>query len=228
MNKNIMALVLTILTAFGAPTVIEEVTNDTPAPAIVLDGPDKCEVGELVHLTYPARKVEWLLPGVDYHIDGQKAFISFRTPGVYQVVVSGLVDNDVRLLTHDIKVEGTVSVLDVTPVPDNVPSPTPDVGPKYDLAKDVAAWCKEAEIPSDVATSLGNNFIDAASTTDTVPNLMRVVAEKNRETKQDGAEEVLTKIQVWMIENLTGHDFADHQCAFSEIGDGFLSYAASN
>lgn len=237
MNKNIMALILTILSAFGAPAVIDEVTDTTPAPEIVLDAPDECEVGELVRLTYAARKVEWKLPGDDWETNEQRAWISFREPGSYQVIVSGLVDNDVRLVAHEINVKG----LEPTPAP--LPVPTPDVSvlvpdnpvptpeplkPEFDITAKVVEWCEKARTPPEVARSLGDNFIVAASTETNTSDLMLNVANRNREADQTGAKEVLVKIQIWMIDNLTGTDFVTHQCAFSEIGDGFLQYAKGN
>lgn len=225
MNKNIMALLLTIATALGAPTIVDEVTDTTPAPAIALDAPVSVEVGELARLTYAARKVEWKLPGSDYEIDGQRAWISFREPGVYQIIVSGLVDNDVRLVDYKIKVNGpVVPVEPVVVVDEPVPTPEPNK-PTFDLVDKVVEWCQEAGTTPEVARSLGGNFVDAATNSTTVSELMQSIAAKNKSTDQTGAQDVLVKVQVWLIENLTGKGFVDHQCALSEVGDGFLKYA---
>ena len=238
LSKNVMAIILALLTAFIAPPIVEEVTDDTPAPAVALDCPDQVVVGELVRMTYAARRVEWTLPGDDYEIDEQRAWISFREPGTYQVIVSGLVDNDVRSVTKNIEVvRGSVSVLvpetvdfpDQENEPDEEYVPVPMIQPfATDLTAKVEGWCVDAKVSTDVAEALGQNFIDAASTTDNKSDLMRSVANKNKETNQKGAEGVLVKVQVWMIENLSDKDFDEHQCAVSDVGMGFLNYAKSN
>lgn len=237
MEKNIWAIVLTVLTSLVAPPIVDEVTDTTPAPNVVLDAPDTCEVGELVRLTYPARRVEWKLPGEDYEIQAntQKAVISFRSPGTYQVIVSGLVDYDVRLVTHEIVCRGPVPAPVPSPVtPDKstlnddedapVPSPEPET-PKYGITSQVVDWCREAGVSKSTAAELADNFIAASSNNDDVSSLMRSLANRNRETEQGNAKTVLVKVQVWLIENLTGEGFVEHQCAISEIGDGFLQYS---
>ena len=240
MQKNIWAIVLTLLSSLVAPSIVEEVTDTTPAPNVSLDAPDTCVVGELVRLTYPARKVEWKLPGDDHEIleNTQRALVTFRTPGTYQVVASGLVDNDVRLITHDIVCTGPEPSPEPSPAPDDksvlipnnvVPTPAPEPEtPTYGITSQVVQWCIDNKVPQDVAEALGKNFIDAASTTSDTGDLMRSLADKNRETKQGTAKPVLVKVQVWLIENLTGEGFIEHQCAISEIGDGFLQYAKGN
>lgn len=240
MQKNIWAIVLTLLSSLVAPPIIDEVTDDTPAPQVSLDAPDKCVVGELVRLTYPARKVEWKLPGTDFEVlaNDQKALVTFRQPGTYQVIVSGLVDSDVRLVSHDIVCEGPVVA--PTPSPDNhgksvliddkdVPEPSPEpLVPTYGITSKVVDWCTEADVDVETAAALAENFTAAASTTSEVPDLMRTLADKNRKIEQGNAQGVLVKIQVWLIENLTGEGFVEHQCAISEIGDGFRQYAEKN
>jgi len=232
MNKNIMALLLTVLSALGGAATYDEVKNATPPPKIELIGPTYVQVGELAKFTFHARKVEWLVPTEDSSpVSPESVVMSFRLPGEYDLVVSGLVDNTVQLVKHKIHVEGLAPV----PVPDVVeptdeptPQPVPDdLVDKNELTDLVRQWCEEANAPADTCRQLADNFIKTASTSNTLDDLVRDTSKANSMVDQTGVRDVLTKIQVWMIENLTGQSFDEHKCAWDAIGQGLLEYTES-
>lgn len=233
MNKNIMALILTILTALGGAKVVDEAQDTTPPAKVELIGPTFVEVGELAKFTFHARKVEWLVPTEDSSpVSPESVVMSFRSPGEYDLIVSGLVEHEVQLVKHTIRVEGSVlvpvplpDVVEPTPAPD-VPTPQPDdLEAKDELRDLVRQWCEESEAPVDTCRELADNFIKTASTSETLDDLLRDTSSANSKVDQEGVREVLTKIQLWMIENLTGQSFEDHRCAWDSIGQGLLEYA---
>jgi len=211
-QKNILAIIVAILTALGSPAVIDKL-NTPVVVEVELLAPDTCVVGELVQLNYEARKVEWNLPTKDNHIDGTQAWISFRTPGEYEIVVTGLAGEEVKLARHTIAViGGSVQKPKLKPILSNIDTK-------------VRQWCQEANCPAETCRLLAGNFSDAASTTSTLNDLLKKTSQLNREASQDGCQEVLVKLQVWMIGNLTGKSYEEHKVIWEQIAEGFTSYA---
>lgn len=218
-QKNIATVLILIATALGTPQVVNNATNDTPEPVIQLVGPSVAEIGQLITLKYDARRVEWKLPTEDSRVvsDGV-VVLSFRTPGDYQVVASGIVGNAVQLLTHNIKINGQVS-------PEPEPEPVPESVPESELAQLVRDWCLEESAPKKTCSHLAGNFKVSAATSSTLKELMAKTADLNREIDQTGCEVVLAKVQAHLIKNLSGESLARHQQAWTEISEGLREYS---
>ena len=227
MQKNIAALFVILTVAIGGPVLIREgiTTSDEVAPSVLY--PDTVEVGELVTLTYAADKTEWILPTDDkYRLTQDTVVLSFRAPGKYQVIASGLVSGVVTIKSFYIHVGGPVPAPAPTPAPTPTPAPAPGPSVLWSLADDVHAWCLESKPSKEAARAIADNFITAASTADSIDELLSITAKLNQNTSQDGLTEVLSKLQVSLIENYDGTDFVTHQCAWDEIAQGLKRYAS--
>jgi translation initiation factor 2B subunit (eIF-2B alpha/beta/delta family) len=89
----------------------------------------------------------------------------------------------------------------------------------------VYGWCDDEDAPRDAVAALGANFIKAASTAKSVPELLTIVSELNKTVDQTGCKAVLARIQQYLLTEVKSKDFESHQCAFSEIGDGLVLYS---
>lgn len=228
-QKTIAALLLLVATALGGPPAIDHALDiqETVLRSVVIEGPVECVVGELVELKVNGARPSWLPPTVDAKQLGDTLILSFRDEGEYEVIASAVAGQTTQTVKHLIVVgkDRSVVVPD-EPVPAPVPVPTPDNG--SELTDSVNEWCIDANTKRDVAKELGDNFIYAASNAESIDELLQMVAERNRKVEQRSAAQVLAKIQQYLYDNLAGTDFDTHQCAFSEIGDGFLRYAGQD
>jgi len=227
-QKNIAALFVILTVAIGGPVLIREgiTTSDEVAPSVLY--PDTVEVGELVTLTYAAEKTEWILPTDDkYRVTQDTVVLSFRAPGKYQVIASGLVSGVVTIKSFYVHVGGPAPAPAPTPAPTpGPPAPTPGPSVLWSLADDVHAWCFESKPSKEAALAIADNFITAASTADSIDELLSITAKLNQNTSQDGLTEVLSKLQVSLIENYGEADFEAHKCAWDEIAQGLKRYAS--
>lgn len=233
--KNTGAILTLIAMALGGPVAVDKVvdaTINTPATVLVFDAPESAVVGELVKISFSGDKAEWILPVEDsIRIDSHTVAMSFRNPGTYQVIASGIVDGAVRISTIEIKVAGepTVAVPDEKPIPtpiEVIVVPTPPVSVlERTLADDVYDWCVDANSPKETCVQLADNFIAAASNTSSVTELISKTAALNRDVDQTGVEDILARAQAKLIAEYKGKSFIEHQCAWDEIAQGFYKYA---
>lgn len=220
-KKNVGTLLLLVATALGGPPAAYEAAVDSPEAKIELVGPTSAEVGQLVRLQYPGRSVEWILPTEDTaDVSADEVVLSFRKPGEYQVVAAAKVGDSVQVVTHDIVVGGD------KPRPEPRPEPRPSPATP-ELTQDVYEWCKESSADKETCLRLADNFIDAASTTSTVEELLVKTAELNRGIDQTGVQEVLTEIQKLLVTEFPGKSYVDHQCAWDEIATGLQKWGNS-
>jgi len=230
-QKSIASVLMLIATALGGPVAVDQAMEiqDQVIESVVIEGPSEAKVGELVKLTVTGSRPSWLPPVEDAYVDDDLCVVSFREPGEYQVIASSVAGRSTRVVKHVV----TVGSPEPTPAPDAAPEPPPAPVPddqsvlESTLIRDVEAWCQEANADKSVCKQLGDNFIYAASTSDDIDELLQKVAERNRKVNQRSVATVLTKIQEHLYENLAGEDFVTHQCAFSDIGQGFLQYAGA-
>ena len=214
-HKSLAALLMLISTVLGGPAIVDYAVNLNGVTAlVVVEGPTEAAVGQLVHLTVNGSRPAWLAPTGDVIVDGNDCYVSFRSPGSFDVVVSSVTNGKTSLVKHTIVVGAKQNVEKPKPEPRN-------------LSDDVRDWCVEAGAPRDACRALGESFIRAASNSSTVEQILKLLSESNREIDQRGCELVLDRIQMHIFTEVQGKDFDTHQCAISEIGDGLLSYAKS-
>lgn len=222
-QKNIATFLVLLASAIGAPVAMEHVQH-LPEPAKVeIEGPTQVQVGELVRLSYDARDVSWIADSPDFQVTGNgTAVISFRKPGEYVITGAGKVADVVQLDRH------TIFVGPSQPPSPDLPTPLPEPEkPDSQLRELVYGWCEESDVSKESARQVAENFITAASTTDTVDSLLEKTAQLNRSTDQGDVAVVLAKAQRYMIENLTGADFETHQCAWDDIAQGLIQWSQS-
>ncbi len=223
-QKNIGALLLLVATALGGPVAVQHAVDvqESVVYSVAIDGPETAEVGELVQLKVNGDRPSWLAPVDDCIVLGDTCIMSFREPGEYEVTAAAVAGRATIVVKHTV----TVGRPPEPVVPDPVPTPTPDdLEPKGELTESVYKWCIDANTDKNVAKQLGDNFIYAATNSSDIDELLQKVAAKNRKVKQRTAASVLAQIQQHLYDNLAGEDFDAHQCAFDEIGQGFLKYA---
>jgi hypothetical protein len=228
-QKSIASVLLLVAAALGGPVAVDHARDiqEQVIESVAIDGPDKAEVGELVQLKVTGARPSWLPPVDDAYVDEDLCILSFRKPGEYEVVASSVASRSTRVVKHVIE----VGKVEPEPVPAPTPTPAPVPEPDAcdtDLAEKVAVWCEEVNANKSVCKRLGDNFIYAASTSSTIDELLQKVAQRNRKVNQRSVAKVLGKIQQYLFDNLSGEDFVTHQCAFSDIGQGFLQYAGDN
>lgn len=224
-QKTIASLLMLIATALGGPVAVDHALDvqDQVIESVTIEGPSEVEVGELVSLKVTGSRPSWLPPVEDAYVDGDLCILSFRKAGTYEVVASSVAGRSTRVVKH------IVEVGKKEPAPTPAPKPVPDDQSVVvsTLAQEVEAWCVESNADKRVCKQLGDNFIYAASTSSNIDELLQKVAERNRKVDQRSVVPVLTKVQQHLYDNLAGEDFVTHQCAFSDIGQGFLQYANS-
>lgn len=230
-QKTIAALLLLVATALGGPPAVQHALDvqEQVLTSVAIEGPVECVVGELVELRVTGARPSWLPPTPDAKELGDTLILSFRDEGEYEVIASAVAGQTTQTVKHLIVVGEDRSVVvpdEPTPAPVPVPTPTPEKS--VELTNNVIKWCNEANVDRDVARELGDNFIYAATNADSIDELLQKVAERNRKVDQRSAAPVLAQIQQHLYDNLAGEDFDTHQCAFSEIGDGFLRYAGAD
>lgn len=222
-QKNVLTVLTLISLALGGPVAVSHVTEDTPR-TVEIEGVTEAQVGQLIVLTYDGRDVAWDFPTGDHQVlDATRAVVSFRAPGTYVIIAAGKVGSDVQLDQHKILVSGKgpvpESVIDPTPVP----VPVPDNSPA--LTQLVYEWCAEIDADKGVCRAVADNFITAASTTDSVEALVSKTARLNSSIQQGSVAEVLAKAQRYLIQNISGTDFVSHQCAWDEIARGLINWS---
>lgn len=224
-QKNIAAVLLLIATAIGGPPAVDHALNvqDQVLASVAIEGPTEVVVGELVELHVSGSRPSWLPPTHDVKVIGDTLILSFRDEGEYEVIASAIAGQATQTVKHLIVVGKDRSVI-VPDEPTPAPVPIPDDKAPSGLTDSVNDWCIDANTKRDVAKQLGNNFIYAATNAETIDELLQVVAERNRKVNQRSAAQVLAQIQQYLYDNLAGEDFDAHQCAFDEIGQGFLRY----
>lgn len=228
-QKNIAAVLLLIATALGGPVAVDHAVNvhEEVLTSVAIEGPSEAAVGELVELTVTGTRPSWLPPTDDAKTLGDTLLLSFREDGTYEVIASAIAGQKTQTVKHVIEVGKDQSV----PVDDEpTPAPEPDDGTDSggDLTKSVHDWCVDSKTDRVVAKQLGDNFIYAASRAESIDELLQLVAQRNRKVNQRTASRVLAKIQQYLYDNLAGEGFTEHQCAFDEIGQGFLRYAGGD
>jgi hypothetical protein len=227
-QKNVGAILLLIATALGGPVAVQQAVDvqDQVLSSVAIEGPNEAVVGELIELHVSGSRPSWLPPTVDAREVGDTLYISFREDGTYEVIASAIAGQRTKTVKHEIVV-GVKP--EPKPEPDSpVPTPTPEPKPGGELTESVYKWCVEANVDRDVARELGMNFEYAATKATDIDELLSYVSERNRKVDQKTATPVLAKIQQHLFDNLAGTDFETHQCAFDEIGQGFLRYAGED
>lgn len=228
-QKSLAALLLLVATALGGPAAVDHALDvqEQVLVSVSVEGPTECVVGELIELHVTGSRPSWLPPTADAKIIGDTLVVSFREDGTYEVIASAIAGQTTQVVKHVIVV-GAPEPVEPT-VPDN-PVPTPDVDPKpeSELTESVYKWCVAAKSDKAVCKQLSDNFIFAASNATTIDELLKLVAERNRKVNQRSVARPLAQIQQHLFDNLAGQDFAAHQCAFDEIGQGFLRYAGKS
>ena len=228
-QKNLGAILLLIATVLGGPVAVEHALDVQVqvANSVAIEGPSECVVGELVELRVTGSRPSWLPPTSDAKNLGDTLILSFRDEGTYEVIASAIAGQSTQTVKHTITVgkDQSVVVIDVKPAP--TPAPTPEPDHSGELTGLVYSWCIDAETSKSVAKELGDNFLYAATNSEDIDGLLSKVAERNRKIDQKTAAKVLAKIQQHLYDNLAGEDFTTHQCAFDEIGQGFLKYAGN-
>lgn len=232
-QKNVAALLLLIATALGGPPAVDHALNvhEQVLSSVAIEGPTEVVVGELVELHVSGTRPSWLPPTVDAKQLGDTLILSFRDEGEYEVIASAVAGQTTQTVKHVLVVKKDHSVLvpePIEPVVPDVPVPEPDELVDSGLVEDVYQWCVDAKTDRDVAKQLGNNFTRAASDSESIDELLQNVASGNRKVDQRTAARVLAQIQQYLYDNLAGEDFDAHQCAFDEIGQGFLRYAGKD
>ena len=208
-KKNVGALLLVVATALGGPVAVQIGIDEQEVESVEIIGPNNAEVGELVHLQLIGQRTSWKLPITDtYRIDDNNVVLSFREPGEYVVIASAVAGRRTSIVEHVITVLGP-------PEPDPIVTST--------LTDLVYQWCVDAEAPTASIEKLGYNFL-AASQQDSIETILAFVASANREVSQVGCEDVLTRIQQHLFDQLSGKGVAAHQLAFAQIGEGLLKY----
>jgi hypothetical protein len=218
-TKNLSIMLLAVATALATPEVVTVITNDVATQSAEFSGPTECEVGEMVVLHWPAQRVTWDVPVVDYHTDGTRLYVSFRKSGTYTITAAAVIGTRVELVKHTIVV-GTPE----PPAPD-VDDDTPAPKPPTNLTDDVYEWCESIEPNKVNCERLANNFIKAASEASDLDDLMKMTASLNRNTPQEGCEAILGKIQQHLFDSFQGKDFEHHRCAWDEIAMGLIKWA---
>lgn len=233
-QKNIASILILIATALGGPVALQHVTAEKVEDRIEVQGPSSVEVGQMVRLTYDARDVDWISPTGDFQIiRNGEAVISFRSPGEYKISAAGKVGESVQLDEHVILVGkiGTPtpvgpehSVIDDSPSPEPV---SPDEVRSVELTELVYQWCQETGADKEVAKQVADNFITAASTTETVQELLNKTTELNRAVDSTKISAVLVRTQKYLLVNLPGKDYVTYQCAWDEIAMGLIKWSKS-
>jgi hypothetical protein len=223
-QKSIATVLLLIASALGGPVAVDhaiEVQEEIIA-SVAIEGPSEVEVGELVQLKVTGDRPSWLTPVDDAYVADSLCILSFREPGEYEVIASSIAGRATRVVRHNITVGKPVPP--APPEPEPAPEPVVKIG--GELTTLVYSWCVEAKADTDVCKELGDNFVYAASTSETIDELLEKVATRNRKVEQRSVRTVLAKIQQHLYDELAGEGFVEHQCAFDEIGQGFLQYAS--
>lgn len=219
-QKNIAAVLILVATALGTPPLAKYSATGTPEPKVEMVGPETAEVGQLVKLSYDAKRVEWILPTEDQvRVGSDSVVLSFRKPGKYEVTASGVVGDSVQIERHAIEVTAEAA----KPGPEPEPSPSPSVS----LEDLVYQWCEAVDAPKRACEQLASNFIDAGSRSQTVAELVSNTAKLNRSVNQDGVKEVLVKIQVYLSKELQGKNYIEHQQAWDDISAALLRWSRS-
>lgn len=226
-TKNLSIILLTLATVLGAPEVVSVITNDVASQEAEFRGPDKCEVGEMIVLDWPAHRVKWDVPVSDYHTDGSRLYLSFRKSGTYTITAAAVIGTRIELIKH------TIVVGDAKPQPDDDDGKEPDDDSDYkpvppcNLTDDVLDWCVTLQPNKGNCLKLADNFIKAASEAKDFDELMSITAKLNRTTDQRGCEAILGKIQQHLLDNFQGKDFEQHRCAWDEIAEGLIKWGGT-
>lgn len=227
-QKNVASLLLLIALALGGPTAVKHAydLDQVVEQSVFIDGPAEAEVGQLVTLKINGNRPSWSLPVEDYVVNGDTVIVSFREAGVYEIIGSSVAGAHTAIVKHEIIV-GKKPEPDAPPQPQPGPEPTPEPDPNAvdELANQVALWALKSDAPKSTCGKLGQNFIDAAESTETLDDLLAEVAAANRKVNQKGCERVLAEIQQYLFDNLVDASYEEHRDAFSSIGKGLQNYA---
>jgi len=220
-QKNLAALLLVFAAALGGPEVYTYVKNDIASEVAEFSAPDQCEIGELVTLTFPGSRVEWICPVEDHFVtdDGTQLRVSFRAKGTYEITVAAIVAGRVQIIKHEIVVGNNNPGPDNSDI-DDVPEPS-----IRNLSDDVYDWCVEYNPPKASCEALGNNFIKAATDATDLDDLLKRTATANRRISQKGCERVLGRIQQYLFDEMQDASFEEHRCVWDEIGMGLLKWS---
>ncbi len=207
---------------------------------LVIKAPEAGEVGELIRLDVSesaAAQFKWLLvpQSVDfeYYDNGKKAVFSARKPGDYMFIIACSLGDTVDVLTHVVKVIGTVP----SPEPNNN---YPNVSRPQDgapLVQWVPYWCSQGLRSRDEALKLAASFDSISATIsagiNTTPEqIITVTSKSNRQALGDSIDgwiPILQNIQLEMkirAQNGTLVTPEQHALLWREIADGLKAYAS--
>lgn len=208
---------------FGQATVL------AVSPEEQLGLPEFVEVGELVRISVPGRKVVWkCLPDnpdyESYGMENENLVISFREPGKYTIIVACEDGDKVALDTYTIEVVSNA----INTQPDDPEFVAVLVS---DLEGEVVKWCNNAELSRTQAKKLAKNFQKTRKSVidgdiDTIGKLVKKTYAK---VNSNEAAILFGDIQAYTLDQeesgteLSLDDYAD---LWGTIAGGLLRYAA--
>lgn len=160
---------------------------------IVINAPDKAEIGELIRFDVSASKAEsfkWILvpKSVDFEVynGGRRAIFSVRKAGKYMFIVACAHEGTVDVMTH------TVIVSNPGPNPNDYPD-VPRPGSEAKIIKWISYWCALTARPQDEAIKLAESFEGVAATisagVNTTPeDIIKATSESNRQALGESLE----------------------------------------
>jgi len=163
-------------------------------------GQDVAEVGELVRFLAEGDIVRWeCLPQTtdseSYGESNENYVVSFRKPGVYNIIAAIYVDGDLSIHTQPVTVEGPPIV-----VPPDDPV-VPVVKIDLELAGKVMGWCQKYRIDEETCTLLASNFSQVAQLVEkgdlvTPGQIISKTAEMNADLTLD--ENLMAELQAYL------------------------------
>jgi hypothetical protein len=248
------AIVLTLVFATGATfgggdaapfdvghplSAVATSDENTAAARLVIKGPTKGVVGELIRLDVSnscGQSFKWLLvpESVDFEVydNGRRAVFSARKTGKYMFIMACALEDTVDVATHI-----------VTIVKPGEPDPNKEY-PKVDkpiagsdLAKMLPYWCSLAKREREEALALAESFEGiaaaiAAGAYTTPEEISKATGDANRtalKTSLDSWLPVLSKLQTELRRRSNIGELKtpeQHAEAWREIAEGLLAYAS--
>jgi hypothetical protein len=206
---------------------------------IVLNAPEKAEVGELVRFDLAGstgQSYKWLMvpATIDFEVfcEGKRTVFSARKPGVYMFIIGCAYDGTVDVITHTVTITGPSDPGIVCP---DVPQPPEGSG----LNKWIPYWCsinKRPQVEADLLASSFNNVAAqiAAQVLQQPSEIIQATADANRIALGEslpGWKPVLRQIQGEIVARadrgvLTTPE--QHRKLWLAIAEGLRAYATLN
>ena len=195
----IMAAFVTMPLALLLNPMLE--TNEPPFIGYKAEfiGQDVAEVGELVRFLAEGELVRWeCLPQTSdsesYGPNNENYVVSFRKPGVYNIIAAIYVEGELSIHTQPVTVEGTTVV--VNPI-----DPVTPVRIDQELARKVTSWCQKYSVDSETCALLASNFSQVAALTEkgdliTPGQIISKTAEMNADLTLD--ENLMAELQAYL------------------------------